>query len=182
MIQDEKSFVKNWFRDWRKIAEALPEGTYEPIFARLAKTEYEVLLLSRYDDHVDGNRKVVLTPARHFDNHVAQLSRRTRDVGIVRVITFTGKPRYVLEPGLQAADWGAAMEGVSIDVIKSAMRESLRWRSVCRREKKPRLESEQLQQQIASLLQQIFESEDGVELLQRELKVAKRELSLLQSE
>ena len=150
--------------------------------ARLDGTEYEVLLLSRYDVAIDAAKKAVMTTARHFDNHVAQLSRRTRDAGVVRIITFTGKPRYVLEPGAQALEWAAAMEGVSISALKSAARESAPWRGVPRGAKKERLGLKQLEKQEASLEQQIFDAEEEVEHLRRELRGAKRERALRAAE
>ena len=172
------AYLQDWFRDWRRVAEAAELEVYEPLVARLDGTEYEVLLLSRYDVAIDANKKAVLTSARHFDNHVAQLSRRTRDAGVVRVITFTGKPRYVLEPGAQTLEWAAAIEGVSIDALKSAAREAAPWRGVPRGGKKERLNLAQLEKQEASLELQIFEAEEEVEHLRRELRSTKRERAL----
>lgn len=121
-----------WLQGWRGIADGVAEGHYETITVTMAGRDYDVLHVSAYDADIDSERRAIRTSAREFDDRVALYSRRTRDVGLVRLICVRGQPRYVLEPGADAVDWAAELEGVSVRDLTLSARDGALGRRVAR--------------------------------------------------
>ena len=126
---------KNWLDDWRNIADTSTPTTYEPIVSTKSGTEYEVLRVSGYDNHFDGDKPHVKNTIREFNDNIVRFSRATRDLGIVRVITNRGVPKFVIEPGGQAIDWLAETEGISVIALLKVMRAGDLGRRVRRRDR-----------------------------------------------
>jgi hypothetical protein len=122
----------DWLRNWRRIADAVPNNHYDAINVEIDGTQYEVLRISNYDADIDGDRRVITTGSRDFDDRVALFSRRTRDIGFVRVIEVRGRPRYVLEPGADALDWAAVVEGTTVRQLALSVQEGALGRRVGR--------------------------------------------------
>ena len=122
---------KEWIDNLHPIADGLVDGVYVSIVLK----RYEVLRVSLYHPEIDGDRRVVQTPSRKFDDKVAQYSRITRDTGMVRVITVTGKRKFMLEPGGASMEWMAAEEGVSLRELMWAIRDGVVWRRIAKRVK-----------------------------------------------
>ena len=140
--------------------------------------DYEVLHISIFDPEIDGERRVVRTPVRVFDDKLALFTRRTRDIGLVRVIAVRGRPRYVLEPGADALDWAADVEGVSVRVLTQSAREGALGRQVARlvrhRERQSR---EIVEAQVRALRERAEDAEAEAALLRAELRVRERDLA-----
>lgn len=105
-------------RIWRELAEEHTDSsgsTYVPIVHRSEEggPSYELLRISRYSEEFDAERPAIRTSIRHFDLRPAELSRRTRDLGVARFITKKGKPVFVLESGADVFEWMAKREGVA---------------------------------------------------------------------
>lgn len=167
-----------WIQDWRRVAEAIPEGHYEPITVEREGRDYDILHVSVFDPIIDGERRVVRTGAREFDDKVALFSHLTRDIGLVRVIAVRGRPRFVLEPGADVLDWTADVEGVSVGELAQAVREGALGRRVARlvlvRERRSR---EVLQAQVQALRERSEDAEAEVALLRAELRARERDLA-----
>jgi len=170
--------LSDWIRDWRRIADLVPEGICEPVTVRRGDREYEILLVSVYDPEVDGSRRMVRTGAREFDDKVALFTHLTRDTGAVRVISMRGRPRFVLEPGGDVVDWAADVEGVSVHELTQAVREGALGSRVARlavhqeRRSRGRLEAE-----VQALRERAEDAEAEALLLRGELRARERDLS-----
>lgn len=161
----------DWLRDWRQIAESVPEGQYEPITMRLGGRDYDVLRISAFDAEIDGDRRVIRTATRDFDNKVALYTRRTRDIGLVRVISVRGRPRYVLEPGADALEWAADVEGVSLRELTLSAREGALGRQVARMVRQSaRRSPEVIDAELQALRERAEDAEAEAELLRAELR------------
>lgn len=166
-----------WLRGWRGIADDVPDGEFEDIVITLDEEEYEVLRISRYDQDIDGDRRVVRTTSRDFDDQVALFTRRTRDLGLVRVITVRGRPRYVLEPGAGALDWAAAVEGVTMRELVESVREGALGRRVSRLVRQRARRGRNLAQaRIQALRERLEDAEAETEQLRLELHTMERHL------
>ena len=124
--------LQAWLRDWRRIADSAAPGRYESITTERDGRQYEILRISSYDAEIDGERRAVRTGARTFDDKTALYTHLTRDTGVIRLITMRGQPRYVLEPGSEAVEWAADVEGVSVRELAHAVREGGLGREVAR--------------------------------------------------
>lgn len=170
--------LTTWLQDWRAIADGVRKGYYESITAEHAGRDYEVLQISGFDSEVDGPRRVVRTPARKFDDKVALFTRRTRDLGIVRVIIVRGQPKYVLEPGADALDWAADVEGVSKRELTDSVREGAVGRLVARAVKKRMRKSrEAIEAQVQALRERAKDAEDEAATLWAELRARESQLA-----
>lgn len=166
-----------WLRDWRGIAEGVAAGRYEAITADLAGTTYEILRVSAFDSSIDGDRRAVRTGARAFDDKTALYTHLTRDTGVVRFITMRGSPTYVLEPGSDAVEWAAAVEGVSVREMAQAVREGALGREVARLVRRgERHARDILTAQVDALEQRALDAEGEAELLRAELRARRRAL------
>lgn len=167
-----------WLRGWRAIADGVPDGEFEDIVMTSDETEYAVLRISQYDQHVDGDRRVVRTTSRDFDDQVALFTRRTRDLGLVRVITVRGRPRYVLEPGGGALDWAAAVEGVTMRELVESIREGELGRRVSRIfRQRARRNRDLAQAKIQALRERLEDADAEAELLRLELRTMERDIA-----
>jgi hypothetical protein len=139
---------------------------------------YEVLQISSFDPEVDGQRRVVRTPVRAFDNKVALFTRRTRDLGFVRAITVRGRPCYILEPGADAVDWAADVEEVSVGELIQSTREGALGRRVARLARQRERQSRQIMEaQVQALRERAEDAEAEATLLRAELVKRERELA-----
>ncbi|MER9638362.1 hypothetical protein [Mesorhizobium sp. M0228] len=124
--------LASWIQNWREVAEEVPAGDYAPINVERDGVSYEILRISNFDPQIDGERRCVRTGAREFDDRVALFTHLTRDIGLVRVISLRGRPRWVLEPGADSLEWVADVEGVSVRELTLAAREGALGRHVAR--------------------------------------------------
>jgi hypothetical protein len=169
---------KEWLRAWRQIADSVTEGRYKEITANHDGRDYNVLRISLYDPEIDGERRTVRTPVREFDDKVALFTNRTRDLGIVRVIAVHGRPRYVLEPGADAVDWAADIEGVSPAELAQSIREGALGRRVARlATRQERRSREVLEAKIQALRERVQDAEAEAAMLQAELRARERDLA-----
>jgi hypothetical protein len=167
-----------WLREWRQIAETLREGYYEQITMHHREKDYDVLRVSLYDADLDGERRVVRTPIREFDDKVALFTRRTRDIGLVRVIAVRGRPRYVLEPGADALEWAADIEGVSLRELTQSVREGALGRRVARlANRQERRSREIVEAQVQALRERVEDVEAEAAMLKAELHARERDLN-----
>ncbi|AHF88272.1 hypothetical protein RLEG3_04020 (plasmid) [Rhizobium leguminosarum bv. trifolii WSM1689] len=162
-----------WLRGWRVIADGVPEGEFEDIVMTSEGTDHVVLRISQYDQDIDGDRRVVRTTSRAFDDQVALFTRRTRDLGFVRVITVRGRPRYVLEPGAGALEWAATVEGVTMRELVESVREGKLGRRVSRLF---RQRERQTTARIQALREQLEDAEDEVERLRLDIRTMDRNI------
>ena len=170
--------LPEWLRDWRGIAEGVLAGHYEPITAEREGTVYEIMRISAFDAEIDGERRAVRTGARAFDGKTALYTHLTRDTGVVRFITMRGSPTYVLEPGSDAFEWAADIEGVSMREMALAVREGALGREVARLVKRgERRSREVLAAQVAALKQRAEDAEDEALMLRAEFKARERDLT-----
>jgi hypothetical protein len=169
---------QEWLRAWRQIADSVPEGRYKEITMQHDDRDYDVLRISLYDPEVDGERRTVRTAVRDFDDKVALLSHRTRDLGIVRVIAVHGRPRYVLEPGADAVEWAADIEGVSQGELAQSIREGALGRRVARlATRQERRSREVLEAKVQALRERVLDAEAEASMLQAELRARERDLA-----
>ena len=77
--------LARWIENWRRVAEAVPDGHYEPITAERDGQQYQILQISGFDPEIDGERRAVRTGSREFDDKVALFTHLTRDMGLARV-------------------------------------------------------------------------------------------------
>ena len=170
--------VAEWIRDWRSHAEALDEGVFEHIVAERSSRRYVVLLVSVYDAAIDGDRRVVRTGAREFDDKVALLTHLTRDTGAVRVITMRGRPRFVLEPGGDALDWVADVEGVTVTELTRAVREGALGSRVAKLgQRRARRSRARLEAEVLALRERVTDAETEAAMLTGELRSRERDLA-----
>lgn len=170
--------LPEWLRDWRTIAEQVQAGHYEPITAEREGTAYEIMRISAFDQEIDGDRRAVRTGARTFDGKTALYTHLTRDTGVVRFITMRGNPTYVLEPGSDAFEWAADIEGVSVREMALAVREGALGREVARLIRRgQRRSSDILAAQVSALKQRAEDAEDEALMLRAELKARERDLA-----
>lgn len=162
-----------WLRGWRGIADSVPEGEFEDIVMTSNEIDYVVLRVSQYDQDIDGDRRVVRTTSRDFDDQVALFTRRTRDVGFVRVITVRGRPRYVLEPGAGALEWAAAVEGVTMRELVESVREGKLGRRVSR---SFRQRERQAAARVQALREQLEDAEEEVDRLRLDIRTMDRDI------
>ncbi|MER8817197.1 hypothetical protein NKJ36_25040 [Mesorhizobium sp. M0142] len=121
---------------------------------------------------------MVRTSAREFDDKVALFSHLTRDIGLVRVITIRGRPRFVLEPGADVLDWAADVEGVSVRELAQAVREGSLGRRVARLVQRHERRSRQVvEAQVQALRERAEDAEAEAALLRAELSVRERDLA-----
>lgn len=171
---------RDWLADWRSIADAVPAGVYEPITITIDGREFEILRISAYDREIDGERRVVTTPVRQFDDKVALFTRRTRDLGLVRVIAVRGRPTYVLEPGGDALDWAAEVEGISSRTLLESVREGAIGRRVARlANRRERRSREVAEAQVQALQERLEDTRAEVGSLELMLRAQERILSRL---
>jgi hypothetical protein len=167
-----------WIQNWRRVAEAVPVGRYEPITAERGDRQYEILQVSGFDLEIDGERRVIRTGAREFDDKVALFTHLTRDIGSVRVITVRGRSRWVLEPGADSLDWVADTERVSIRELAQAVREGTLGRRVARLvQQRERRSREVLQAQVRVLREKAEDAEAEAKHLRVELHDRERALA-----
>jgi hypothetical protein len=170
--------LARWIQDWRRIAEEVPDGHYEPITVARDQREYEILRISAFDPTIDGERRVVRTGSREFDDKVALFTHLTRDIGLVRVIAIRGRPRFVLEPGADVLEWAADVEGVSVRELAQSVREGELGRRVARlvlrRERRSR---EIIEAQVQALRERAEDAETEATLLRAELHARERDLA-----
>jgi hypothetical protein len=170
--------LSRWIDDWRRVAAAVPDGHYEPITVERDGRRYEILQVSYYDPEVDGERRVIRTGAREFDDKVALFTHLTRDIGVVRVISVRGRPRWVLEPGADSLDWVADTEGVSIGELAQAVREGALGRRVARLvQRRERRSRETLEAQVQALRERAEDAEAEAALRRAELGARQRDLA-----
>jgi len=167
-----------WLRAWRQIADSVPEGEYTEITMRHGGRDYDVLRISLYDPVVDGERRTVRTAVRDFDDKVALFTHRTRDLGIVRVIAVHGRPRYVLEPGADAVEWAADVEGVSQGELARSIREGALGRRVARlATRQERRSRAVLEAKVQALRERLQDSEAEEAMLRADLRAHERDLA-----
>jgi hypothetical protein len=115
------SYIKwsDWIRPraWRNLAEEHTDelGEEYVVIGQMRDDDdepFELLKLSRYSARFDADKLALHTSIRVFDNMPVEMSRRTRDLGIVRFITKKGTPIFVLEPGADVLRWMAIREGI----------------------------------------------------------------------
>lgn len=170
--------LPEWLRDWRGIAERVTAGHYEAITVEREGTTYEIMRISAFDQEIDGDRRAVRTGARTFDDKTALYTHLTRDTGVVRFITMRGNPTYVLEPGSDAFEWAADVEGVSVREMALAVREGALGREVARLVRRGERRSRDiLAAQVAALKQRAEDAEDEALMLRAELKARERDLA-----
>ena len=87
-------------------------------------------MVSNYNPLLDGEKIYVSMPTSSFEAQVANYSRRTAEVGLARVITTKGAPRFILEQGPEALEWLAFLEGMDVGRLSNAMRSGSLWRDV----------------------------------------------------
>jgi hypothetical protein len=113
-----------------------------------------------------------------IDDKVALFTNRTRDLGIVRVIAVHGRPRYVLEPGADAVDWAADIEGVSPGELAQSIREGALGRRVARLAmRQERRSREVLEAKVQALRERVQDAEAEAAMLQAELRARERDLA-----
>ncbi|ESY96673.1 hypothetical protein [Mesorhizobium sp. LNHC229A00] len=170
--------LASWIQSWREVAEEVPAGRYVPINVERDGVSYEILRISNFDPQIDGERRFVRTGAREFDDRVALFTHLTRDIGLVRVISLRGRPRWVLEPGADSLEWLADVEGVSVRELSLAAREGALGRRVAglvrRRERRSR---EVLEAQVQALRERAEDAEAEAALQRAELQTKERDLS-----
>lgn len=168
----------DWLRNWRNIADGVPDGYYEAITSTIDDRDYDVLHISGYDVEVDGDRRVVRTSARDFDDKVALFTRRTRDIGLIRLICVRGSPRFVLEPGADVLDWAAAVEGVSVRDLAQSVRDGTLGRRVARLVRNAERRSrERADAELQALRERVEDLEAEAETLTAELRRRERDLA-----
>ena len=166
-----------WLRDWRKITGQLKDGKYVSINQIEGNDKYEVLRVSTFDTEIDGGKTYVSMPISTFEDQVAMYSRRTRETGLIRVVTAKGAPRFIVEPGGNALEWMAAVEGVKLESLVLAMRNGSLWRSIARRVTENDKRAKQLvEAQIAELKERLQDAEFEASRLRMELRSAEKEL------
>lgn len=170
--------LAHWIQDWRRIAADVPEGHYQPITVERGDRTYEILRVSAFDLELDGERRVVRTGAREFDDKVALYSHLTRDIGLIRVIAMRGRPQYVLEPGADVLNWAADVEGVSLRELAQAVREGALGRHVARLvQRRERRSREFVEAQVQALRERAEDAEAEAALLWSELRARERDLA-----
>lgn len=175
--------LSQWIGNWRAIANAVPDGQFEPISVEIDGRAYEILKISSFDQDIDGGRGVVRTAARDFDDKVALFTHLTRDMGIVRIISVRGRPRWVLEPGADSFGWVAITEGVSVVELDRAIREGVLGRRVARfARQKERWSRRLVEAQVRALRESLEDAEAEVGILQVELRSRERDLARYASE
>ena len=168
--------LRAWIDDWKKVTEGVKDGVYEPINASVGEDTFEILRVSKFDQEIDGPRKTVETPARIFDDKVALFTHRTRDSGIVRIITKKGRKCFVLEQGTEVIEWAAAVEGVSTAELRGTAGESALWRSIALQVRLQKARRAVLVAQVEQLKQRTMETEQEVQNLQLRLRIAMEQL------
>lgn len=128
-------------RAWRELAEKHTDisGTEYVVIGKESDDKdapFELLKLSRYSLKYDANKLGVRTSIRDFDAKPAEMSRRTRDLGITRFITDKNTPIFVLEPGADVLRWMASREGVAETELVNIMRRGEIGRAVRRRDRR----------------------------------------------
>lgn len=128
-------------RAWRNLAEQHTDKTGEEyVVIGHAREEgddsFELLRLSRYSEKFDVDKMALRTSIRAFDETPVEMSRRTRDLGIVRFITNKGKPIFVLEPGADVLEWMAFREGVAESELLNIARRGELGRLVRRKDRR----------------------------------------------
>src|SRR5258708_7296595 len=103
---------EQWLKDWRSIADESTATKYVAVVRKEGDSEFEVLRVSKFNAEYDEDTAHVVTTIRRFNDKTAILSRSTRDLGIVRIITNGGRPAFVIEPGADVIEWHAITEGV----------------------------------------------------------------------
>lgn len=149
---------------------------YVPITITVNARDYEVLRVSRFHEDYDGDKSHVQTPIREFNDKVALHSRATRDLGVVRVITNSRKPAFVIEPGADALEWVALIQGVSVKKLVAVMRAGDLGRRVRSRDRTAAKNSRtQLAAVEAELTQELAELRDQEKRLAAQLKAMENE-------
>jgi hypothetical protein len=169
--------VANWLTNWRRIADGLEDGVYEPITAHHGGVNYEVLRLSKFDEEIDGLKNVVQTTSSAFEDKTALLSHLTRDTGLIRVVTKKGRAWFVLEPGEEVLEWIAAVEGVSLAKLLSSSRAGVLWRRMAKAVKLEKRRRRLSEAQGQELKKQIIEAENEAIRLRLELSDVEGELA-----
>jgi hypothetical protein len=169
---------KDFTADWRDVIESTPPDRYGHVVAAAGGADFKILTVSHFDNDIDGDRALIETASRDFDDGSAYFTHITRDALIGRMITHRGRPRYVIEPGPDALDYMAAREGVSAKRLVRAAREGELGRRLSamamREEKRKRNAAETT---IAALNGRIQELEDEIGMLVKERNHLQRELA-----
>lgn len=127
---------QNWLQQWRTIADNSESDTYLPIMITVDTVHYELLRISKFNREYDEEKPHILTSIRDFNDKTAILSRATRDLGIVRVITKKHTPTFIIEPGADVLKWISKNEGVSAGKLVKIMRSGDIGRRIRRRDRK----------------------------------------------
>jgi hypothetical protein len=173
--------LTDWLKGWRTIADGLGEPGRAPITMAHGGRTYEVLIVSTYEPGMEEGYVVAKTASRDFDGKVALYSRRTRDTGLMRIITNKGTPRFVLRPGADAIEWASAVEGIPASRLISASRLGAVSRGIARRARQEKWDTERMDDAWISLEAQIIELEEEIEELRNESRALKRERDRLGS-
>jgi hypothetical protein len=155
---------EEWLKGWRQIADQSRTNKYLAIGRKLDGVEFELLRVSRFDSEYDEDKRHVVTSIRKFNDQTALLSRATRDLGIVRVITNGSRPAFVVEPGAQVTQWHAKAEGVSEETLVQVMRAGELGRRVRQRDRKA------LKNSHAQHLAEMHEVKKKIRELEREIE------------
>ena len=169
--------LSQWLRDWRSIADRLTEPGREAITMTHDDRTYEVLAVATYVPGIEEGHIMARTPSRDFDGKVALYSRRTRDTGLMRLITNKGAPRFVLRPGAEAMEWASAVEGIPAAKLVSASRMGGVSHGIARRARQEKWNSDQIMKAMKDIEAQFVELEEELEGLRSEGLALKRELN-----
>ena len=169
---------KDFTTSWRDVIDSTPTDRYGHVVAGVGGVDFNILTVSHFDDDVDGDRTLIETASRDFDDGSAYFTHITRDALVGRVITHRGRPRYVIEPGPDALDYIATREGVSVKRLIRAAREGELGRRLAavaiREEKHKRVMAEAT---TITLNGRIKDLEDEIGLLVTERNHLQRELA-----
>ena len=166
-----------WLQGWRTIADGLDPGDQEPITMTFARRSYEVLVVSAYEPGMEDGLIIAKTASRDFDSKVALYSRRTRDTGLVRIITNKGAPRFVLRPGGEAMEWASAIEGVPAARLLAATRPGAVGRGIARRARRENWDTIKVELALATINDQIIDMDEELEELRNEARALEREIA-----
>ena len=137
-----------WLKDWQAIADASNATTDVPIVIAVDGIDYEVLSVSRFHSGYDERTPHIETSIREFNDKTPLLSKATRDLGIVRVITRRRQPMFMVEPGADVLQWRSATEGVTVGKLVKVMRAGNLGRRIRRRDRRAAKDSQERQEAI----------------------------------
>lgn len=171
--------VKELIGDPGQVFSALESGLYAPVTDRFEKRDYQVFVLSVWDEDVDTGKKAHTVSMSELNNRAGFHIHHARDTATSLVVMDRRAPKWILEPGEEAVEYLCARKGASQRELRDIFLAGDIGRLVS---KKYRLERKKLRQQVKEAAALGAVAEVSVEQMTREIEDLKLYVRALEVE